>query len=263
MTEVWSTWVRSHALQPMTAKVTAKNYPITCSIGRRNYHLIVMLNQWRGQIVWFPLGYIKWAMVLRSFGCLACLEGPYCIIQTSSVRCLGRRQTFCGEGGGDVKHTYIAHITFWVYVPFIRKGKKGVVVLTHPEWLRDGALICALFRLGSTKSWKAIYTYGQPSRTEKHCPIIWAEKAVWKTETMNWLTRKLAWAVDTHTCQQSQQEAEVERRRGKLNLNAVWRPGAKRMVPTAQAVARQFQLTFGCTRLQEREFFCSRLQGTL
>ena len=35
------------------------------------------------------------------------------------------------------------------------------------------------------------------------------------------------------------------------------------MVPTAQAVARQFQLTFGCTRLQEREYFCSRLQSTL
>jgi hypothetical protein len=31
----------------------------------------------------------------------------------------------------------------------------------------------------------------------------------------------------------------------------------------AQAVARQFQLTFGCTRLQEREYFCSRLQSTL
>jgi len=35
------------------------------------------------------------------------------------------------------------------------------------------------------------------------------------------------------------------------------------MVPTAQAVTRQFQLTFGCTRLQEREYFCSRLQSTL
>jgi hypothetical protein len=28
-----------------------------------------------------------------------------------------------------------------------------------------------------------------------------------------------------------------------------------------QAVARQFQLTFGCTRLQEREYFCSKLVG--
>ena len=35
------------------------------------------------------------------------------------------------------------------------------------------------------------------------------------------------------------------------------------MVPTAQAVARQFWLTFGCTCLQEREYFCSRLQSTL
>jgi hypothetical protein len=35
------------------------------------------------------------------------------------------------------------------------------------------------------------------------------------------------------------------------------------MVPTAQAVARQFQLTFGCNHLQECEYFCSRLQSTL
>ena len=43
-----------------------------------------------------------------------------------------------------------------------------------------------------------------------------------KTEMLNRLTRKLAgWAVDTHTCQQSQQEAKVERKRGKPNLNAV------------------------------------------
>jgi hypothetical protein len=35
------------------------------------------------------------------------------------------------------------------------------------------------------------------------------------------------------------------------------------MVPTARAVARQFQLTFGCTRLQECEYFCSRMQSTL
>jgi hypothetical protein len=33
--------------------------------------LHVMLNQWHGQIVWFPLGFIMWATVLRLFGCLA------------------------------------------------------------------------------------------------------------------------------------------------------------------------------------------------
>jgi len=33
------------------------------------------------------------------------------------------------------------------------------------------------------------------------------------------------------------------------------------MAPTAQAVARQFHLTFGCTRLQGHEYFCSKLPG--
>jgi len=36
----------------------------------------VMLNQWHGRIVWFSLGFIMWATILRLFGCLASLDGP-------------------------------------------------------------------------------------------------------------------------------------------------------------------------------------------
>ena len=34
-----------------------------------------MLNQWHGRIVWFLLGFIMWATVLRLFDCLANLDG--------------------------------------------------------------------------------------------------------------------------------------------------------------------------------------------
>jgi len=66
--------------------------------------------------------------------------------------------------------------------------------------------------------------------------------------------------------QQRQQEDVVKRqgssKRGKLNLDADSGPSVKKMVPTAQAVARRFQPTFGCTRLQELGYFCM-LQSTL
>ena len=65
------------------------------------------------------------------------------------------------------------------------------------------------------------FTQGQPSRN--------TDTMRKKTETLNWLTRKLAgWAVDTHTCQQGQQEEKVERKRKQLNLSADERPGVKR-----------------------------------
>ena len=60
----------------------------------------VMLNQWHGQIVWFPLGFIMRATVLWLFSCLASLDGPLktdllfsqtCLITISSVCCLSRR----------------------------------------------------------------------------------------------------------------------------------------------------------------------------
>ena len=69
---------------------------------------------------------------------------------------------------------------------------------------------------------KKTFTRAQASRQRNTAQKTEQRKLPEKTETLNWLTRKLAgWIVDTHTCQQSQQEVKVERKRGKLNLNAV------------------------------------------
>ena len=48
----------------------------------------VMLNQWHRRIVWFPLGFMMWATVLRPFGYLASLDGPFVTNSLFSQTCL-------------------------------------------------------------------------------------------------------------------------------------------------------------------------------
>jgi len=75
----------------------------------------VMLNQWHGQIVWFPLGFMMWATVLRLFGCLASLVNPLVSNSLFSQTCLitisqciaWAVASFSCRDGGDVEHNFM------------------------------------------------------------------------------------------------------------------------------------------------------------
>jgi hypothetical protein len=77
------------------------------------------------------------------------------------------------------------------------------------------------------------FTHGQPS-SRKHCPSTLPKNGEGEKAAFNKLNTGLAkelkplldenkevssWTVDIHTCQLRQQEAKVERMRGKLYLN--------------------------------------------
>jgi hypothetical protein len=95
----------------------------------------VMLNQWHGRIVWFPLDlWCEQRTVLWLYNCLASLDGPLVTNSLFSQTCLSHLllgvawavASFSRGEGRDVKHTFMGGLDGHLYGSYLQSMLKLV-----------------------------------------------------------------------------------------------------------------------------------------